>query len=371
MAKILCLIDSFKGTLSSRELGEITQRILNNKGHKVDFFPISDGGEGFLEAIHAFTHTKRIEIPVLNPLGKEIHARYAFDDVLGCAYIEMAQISGLNLLDKQIRNPKLATTYGLGQCIKEAVKHGAKKIIIGIGGSATNDGGAGMLEALGVRFFDHKQQEIKQIKPNDFMRIKSIDKQLFEETYKRLEVIVLSDVSNPLLGKQGATYIYGPQKGVSHEDVVTLEQGLNQYAKILSHAFNNDYIHANGAGAAGGVGFAFYTAFKSTFKSGINQLLTWLDFEKLSQKYDYIITGEGSIDEQSLQGKVIFGILNRSKASKVILVAGQCHLDDHMLKAYHIDHVYSVVGDGIATVEASIINPKQYFSELIEKIELK
>ena len=318
MAKILCMIDSFKGTLTSLELGQITKDILTNKGHDVDFIPISDGGEGFLDAVECIHKTKRISLKVNNPLFEMITSDYCYSETTRTAYIEMAQSSGLLLISNEMRNPKISSTYGLGEMIKHAVNLKANKIVIGIGGSATNDGGAGMLEALGVRFLNANNEPIHHITPIDFHQIDKIDIQEFKKIYNHVDMHILSDVTNPLLGLNGATYIYGKQKGATHIDQVLLEDWMNHYATKLSDAFQNNQIDKACSGAAGGVGFALRTAFKHNLMSGIDQILNWIDYENLSKAYDYVFTGEGKIDEQSLNGKVILGIANQTKQAKVI-----------------------------------------------------
>ena len=212
--KVLSIIDSFKGTISSKRLNELVTLELGNKGHIVDSITIADGGDGFLDAILGIIENVKVKKVMVNdPLFRSIESEYLVDKLNNTAYIELAKASGINLLTKEELNPFVASTYGLGELINDAINQGIKKIIIGIGGSATNDGGSGMLQALGVKFFDNKNQEIKNISNGKFKLINHIDETLFLEKIKGIEFITLSDVVNPLLGPTGATYIFSPQKG--------------------------------------------------------------------------------------------------------------------------------------------------------------
>ena len=359
--KVLSIIDSFKGTISSKRLNELVTLELVNKGHIVDSITIADGGDGFLDAILGIIENVEVKKVMVNdPLFRSIESEYLIDKLNNTAYIELAKASGINLLTKEELNPFVASTYGLGELINDAINQGIKKIIIGIGGSATNDGGSGMLQALGVKFFDNKNQEIKNISNGKFKLINHIDETLFLEKIKGIEFITLSDVVNPLLGPTGATYIFSPQKGAKIDELEILESNMKYYSSF------KEGLEKPGSGAAGGVGYALHAYFKSKFYPGIDYLLDLIDFDKLVDNYDYIITGEGKVDIQSLLGKVIFKISSRCIKKNVIIVCALNELDDINLNDYNITSIYSVVNESISK-EESMENPEQCFRKMIKE----
>lgn len=365
MAKILCLIDSFKGTLTSLELGSIAKDVLGRKGHDVEYIPISDGGDGFLDSIKHITKLKSKTIKVKDPNGNIISANYLIDHEQQKAYIEMAQSSGINLIDITKSSIFNRSTYGLGELIQTAVNDGAKTVYIGLGGSATNDGGAGMLEALGVKFFDSNHHVIKHIKPSDFSAIESIDTNHIEERFKDIEFVVFSDVDNPLLGSYGASVVFGPQKGLNIDDIKRADLLMNHYATKLEEVFNKRMHHQKGSGAAGGVGFALQMAFNATYRLGIDEILNMID---VTIDYDYIITGEGKIDHQSLSGKVIVGVIKKFKDSNIILVCGKNELQKSDLEGLNIYAVFDIIGNLNVSLTESLQEPKKYFKQLMELI---
>ena len=369
--KVLSIIDSFKGTITSKQLNEIVKEELEKKGHIVDCITIADGGDGFCEAIaDILENVKYKKVRVYNPLFQEIESEYLVDEVNNTAYIELAKASGINLIKKEELNPYITSTYGFGQLIDDAINSNIKRIIVGIGGSATNDGGSGMLEALGVKFLDANKQVIKHISNNRFKDIKSIDAKKFYEKInnKGIEFITLSDVSNPLLGETGATYIFSPQKGAKKESLSELEDNMRYFS-----SFKKEYRDYKGSGAAGGVGYALHAYFNAKFYPGIDYILDLVSFDKIVKKYDYVITGEGKVDIQSLLGKVIFKISSRCPISnnnqkKVIIVCAINDLKDIDLDKYNIENVYSIINDKKeVTIEESINNPIKYFRKMIEK----
>lgn len=366
---VLTIIDSFKGTISSKELGEITQEELGAKGHNVRVIPVADGGDGFCDAIEYIlisnnTKYERKNLNVLDPLFRNIESYYLVDLDNGIAYIELAKASGISLLSKEELNPFITSTYGFGQMIFDAINQGIKKIVLGIGGSATDDCGSGMLEALGVKFFNARDELITNINNTDLETVEYYDDDELEERIKDVEFIVLSDVTNPLLGRTGATYVFASQKGAKEEDLPYLEKNISNFASQ-----NITYINHPGAGAAGGVGYALLTYLKAKLYSGIDYILDLVDYEKLIENYDIIITGEGKIDRQSLNGKVVFRVSNRSMNKRVILVCAINELNNIDLNLYNINKVYSVVSDDV-TIEDSMNDPKHYYREMIRKIEL-
>ncbi|HHU55415.1 MAG TPA: glycerate kinase [Acholeplasmataceae bacterium] len=359
--KVLSLIDSFKGTISSKDLGRIMTKILRRKNIDAYYMPISDGGEGLLDVICHIKNTKKVYCNAIDPLGRKIKTYYLYNKKENTAYIEMAKSSGLMLIEKEKQNPLIANTYGLGLLIYNAIKKGIKHIIIGIGGSATNDVGVGMLNALGVKFYNHESNIMKEVNNNTLKQIKTIDLNIFNETIKNINFTVLSDVQNPLLGENGATYTYAKQKGAKEEELPILESNIKYFADLVKARLNIDDINFPGGGAAGGVGFAFKVFFNPDFKSGINYILDEIDFDNSS--YDILITGEGKIDNQTMQGKVISGILSRVKNKEIILVCGINELKNEK----NIPKIYSIV-DEISTIEYSLKYPIKAYKKLCEKV---
>jgi glycerate kinase len=366
--RVLSIIDSFKGTLTSLQLGQIMSEELNKKGIEADYIPISDGGDGFLDVIEMVVKTKRVEVTVSDPLGRKIQTYFLFDKKTQTAYLELAKSSGINLLSKSELNPFVTSTFGLGETIDQALAHGAKKMVVGIGGSATNDGGSGMLEALGCRFFDAEDHLLSSLSGRKLDRLCKIDDSDFLKKIAGVEFLIASDVTNPLLGKKGATYIFAKQKGAKAEELSFLEGKMENYATAVEQLKKKDFRTSPGAGAAGGVGFAFKSMFKASFLSGIEYILDLVHFETLIQNYDVIITGEGKIDQQSFDGKVVFGISQRAQNKKIVLVCALCEVSEAELKAKNIHKLYSIV-DSIASVEESMNHPAECFRKLCDSIK--
>lgn len=369
MAKILCMIDSFKGSMTSKALGEIAKDTLIQKGHQVSYFPISDGGDGFLDTIEHIFHYKKRTVSVANPNGDIVQASYLYDEQSKSAYIEMAQSSGIHLIDIKETSIFKRSTFGLGELIYDCINQGMKKIYIGLGGSATNDGGAGMLSAIGLKFLNDQNKVIENITPSDFLSIKGIDTSRFIDEYSNIEFILLSDVDNPLLGFRGSSYVFGPQKGLKQNEIPISESFMSHYATKLEEAFKRSKREVKGSGAAGGVGFGLMTACDAVYKSGIDEILSKIELNHTD--YDYIITGEGKIDDQSLNGKVIYGIIKKFKGSKIILVCGKNELSKDNLSELGVYAIYDIMGDLKVTLEQSMGEPAKYFKQLMETINIK
>jgi len=355
--KVLILIDSFKGSISSSTLGKLMQESLSEVNIESQYFPISDGGDGFLDAIENIVDTKREYLHVHDPLGKVINTYYLTNS--NTAYIEVAKASGLTLVDKL--KPDKANTYGFGELILDAVNKGYKKIILGIGGSATNDAGAGMLEALGVKFYDDANQEIKAIIPESLAKITKINHEGLTNKIKDINFTVLSDVNNPLLGENGATKVYGPQKGIKRDELNLYEEKINHFARMVTSVIGKDLTSYPGSGAAGGTGFSLKAFFEPTFTSGANFLLDLLRYKTIEKNYDYIITGEAKIDQQSLSGKVVSSILNNTDSKKVIIV---CAVNELTIDKYKI---FSIT-PSLATKEESLNNPVETYKKLTKEV---
>ena len=358
--RILSIIDSFKGTFTSLEVSHIVKEELEKKGAEVTCIPISDGGEGFLEAYNYINHLEKINVNTVDPFGRSINAIYLYDKETSLAVIELAQSSGITLIKKEERNPFKANTYGLGLVIKEAIFHGAKSILIGIGGSASNDGGCGMLEALGVKFYDKDDNLITGLCNEKLGLIERIDRKEFKELTSKIQFDVCSDVTNPLLGENGATYIFSKQKGAKDQDLEIMESNLEHFSSFLEGAT------IKGSGAAGGVGYAFRAYFNSFFHSGISYLLSQIHFTHLIREFDYIITGEGKIDKQSLTGKVISEIVRRCTSKRVLLLCGVNELKESLGTNVRI---VSVVGEKY-TLEDSLNHPEETLRNTIRRLIL-
>lgn len=322
-----CLIatDSFKGSLSSVEAAACVQKGILRvfPDAEITIMPVADGGEGTVETILAGLAGKAVYETALNPLGKPVEALFAILDT-GEAVIEMAKASGLLLVDPGERDILSASTYGTGQLIKKALDMGCRKICIGIGGSATNDAGAGMAQALGVRFLDKDGRELPP-GGGALGNLDRIDCMNVDPRLKECEVIVMCDVNNPLCGKDGASRTYGPQKGATHDMILKLDQNLTHFADIIKRDLGIDAREYPGAGAAGGLGMGLMCFAGAKLVRGIDTVLDLSAFDEKMKKTDVVITGEGKLDQQTMRGKVIYGILERcEKAEKpVIAICGR------------------------------------------------
>jgi glycerate kinase len=367
--KFLAIVDSFKGSISSKEAGQLIVETLRERDYEGTSFPISDGGEGFLETIQAINPFKQRFVSVLDPLGREIRTYYLLDEKDMVAYIELALVSGISLIDKKDRNPLNTSTFGLGQLVKDAINLQIKSIVLSIGGSCTNDGGAGLLEALGANFYDQHNEKLTFITGGLLERVHNIEVNNLFEFIKGVKFLTLCDVNNPLLGPNGATYIYGKQKGAGIKELAKLESNMKHYVEIINK-MNETYELFPGSGAAGGVGFCAKTFLDTDMRSGIEYVLDMIDYDKIYNNFDFIITGEGKIDRQSLNGKVIYGILKRTRNKKVIVLTGINALSQKELDKHPNLVVYSIVPN-IASLEDSLADPQRFLKILCEKIDVK
>ena len=319
---IIVAIDSFKGCLTSMEANQAAaegiRRVLPDA--EIVQVPVSDGGEGFLEAFHAAIGGELVEVTVRDPLMRPIKAKYLLKGET--AVIEMAQASGLTLLTNEERNPMVATSYGTGQLVADAVRKGAKHVIVGLGGSATSDAGMGMLQALK-----------ENLPPKD------------------VRFTIASDVKNPLYGENGAAQVFAPQKGATADDVLQLDERARKFAEDSARHFGYDRSQEEGAGAAGGLGYAFLQYLDADCKPGIQLLLDTIRFDDIIKDADLIITGEGAADRQTLMGKLPMGILQRSAGVPVCLIAGRIKNQEELLKA-GFARVACINPDGITLEEA-------------------
>ncbi len=325
--------DSFKGTMSSQEICDVmkTQILRHVPQAEVFSIPVADGGEGSVDCFLTAMGGQRIETTVQGPFGDPIQAYYGIVSE-HTAIIEMAACAGLPLVGDQA-NPEKTTTYGVGQLILDAVARGCTKIIVGLGGSCTNDGGTGAAAACGVRFLDENGREFVPV-GGTLKRIAAVETQTIDTRLENVEIIAMCDIDNPLCGPQGAAAVFGPQKGADAEMVTRLDQGLQHLSCIMHSQTGKDQKNTPGAGAAGGMGYGMLAFFKAALQMGIETVLDTVGFESLAQRADIILTGEGRMDSQSLRGKVVMGIARRAKPFNVPVVAVVGDIGDDIQAAY-------------------------------------
>ena len=319
MKKCVVVSDSFKGTVSSREICEIAQRVIPRHfpACEVVCIPVADGGEGTVDCFIQAMGAQRVGVTVTNALGEKSAAAYARLGEL--AIIEMAAAAGLPQVGA-LRSPGTATTYGVGELIAHAVHSGCKRILLGLGGSATNDGGCGCAAALGVGFLDADGQSFVPV-GDTLGRIARIDTAKADELLRSVEITVMCDVTNPLYGPTGAAYVFAPQKGADAEKVKSLDAGLRHFGDVIRSQYGLDVGAMPGAGAAGGMGAGCVALLGGMIQSGIDAVLDVTGFDRQLEGADLVITGEGRIDSQSAGGKVISGVARRTKAKGIPLIA--------------------------------------------------
>lgn len=322
MKKIILAFDSFKGSAGSLEIaGAARKGISKECPHcNVVSFPIADGGEGTTEAICTGLEVNHVTCTAHDPLMNPIEVTYGITPDGTTAILEMASASGLPLVPEALRNPMNTSTYGTGEIIRDALQKGCRRFILGIGGSATNDAGTGMLSALGIRFLDESGNPLKPIGSN-LIRIAAIDDSSLHPALQEATFTIACDVNNPFYGPQGAAFVYAPQKGASPEEVIALDEGLRHYADILRNQKGADIAVLPGAGAAGGMGGGLLPFLHATLKPGIDAILDILRFEESLHEADLIFTGEGKLDAQTGMGKALGGILQMAQGRNVPVIA--------------------------------------------------
>lgn len=354
MKKIVLAIDSFKGCLSSKEIeqciAEEIHRILPSC--QTVCIPIADGGEGMLDTLIEATQGTFVSTQAHDPLMRIRPARYGILGDQRTAIIEMAEINGLTTLSPIKRNPMKTSTYGTGELIKDALEKGFRRFIIGIGGSATNDAGMGMIQALGAHLYDKQGNELEQ-GGKIMEQIAHIDLNHLHPALKEATFIVACDVQNPFCGPQGAAYVFARQKGASEEQIRQLDEGMRHLALLIERDFSYNINKVKGAGAAGGLGGAFATFLQAHLQSGIDLLLDAVDFDRKITNADWIITGEGKADRQTAEGKVPAGVLKRAKKANipVMLIAGKVE-DKACLKQMGFARIVQVSPDNLPLEEA-------------------
>lgn len=368
--KVVIAPDSFKGSLTAVEVAEAMNVGVTNTFSqiKTELFPVADGGEGTLETLVAATNGKVKEMQVTGPLGEEVTAMYG---VLGdgkTCVIEVAVASGLELIPNEKLNPLKATTYGTGQLMKEALDDGYTSFLFALGGSATNDGGAGMLQALGAQLLDRNGREVAH-GGGHLAEIQTIDLTNFDERLQSCDVLIASDVQNPFIGPNGASAIFGPQKGATVEMVKLLDDNMAHWANQIEKTTGTSLHHLLGAGAAGGMGGACLAFFPSKIERGIDVVLKFIDFEKQVKDADLVITGEGKVDGQTASGKTPFGVAQAAKKVGVptIVIAGAVGADTESLYEHGVVSIHSIM-DKPMTIEEAMTNAAKLIEKSTEQV---
>lgn len=333
MKKIILIPDSFKGTMSSGEICEIMAGQINRHYPEASVIsiPVADGGEGSVDAFLTAMGGEQVWLDVKGPYGEDMQAYYGLIPD-GIAVVEMASAAGLPLVGDN-KNAERTTTYGVGQLIEHAARSGVNRLVVGLGGSSTNDGGAGAAAALGVRFFNEADESFVPVGAT-LREINRIDASGLCPELKQIELVTMCDIDNPLCGPHGAAAVFGPQKGADPEMVQRLDQGLRHLAGIARRDLGVDILDLPGAGAAGGMGGGMVAFLGSRLEMGIETVLNTVGFNELLQGADLVISGEGKIDTQSLRGKVVIGVARRTKKMGVPLIAIVGDIDDNIDGAY-------------------------------------
>jgi len=367
--KIVLAPDKFKGSLTGMEFCNAVHKGLLNviPEAEVVFLPLADGGDGTIEVANYYLYGELINLQVKNPLFQNRLATYLYTSDSKIACIEMAEASGLKLLKPSELDCKNATTFGTGQLILDAINRGAKEIILGIGGSATNDCGIGMAAALGYRFLDKRDVDVLPIGAS-LSQIVTIDDSQVNEDLKNVTFKIACDVTNPLYGKNGAAYVYAKQKGATEKDIEVLDKGLEDFSKVLDAKFKIQSQEVIGAGAAGGMGIAAKVFLNGDLISGIMLIKELAQFEKNIKNANWIITGEGKLDEQTLSGKTIQGVIDTAKQNgiKVAAFCGTLDLNEEQLKAFGISYKDAVMNYA-NNLDDAMINSADYVTKMAEE----
>jgi len=362
--------DSFKESMTAKEVCLAMEKGIKKANDKINCIhvPMADGGEGTMQSLIDATNGKVYSIKVVGPLSDEVEAEYGILGDGEVGVIEMASASGIQLVPKEKRNPLITTTYGTGQLIKACLDKGVKKILIGIGGSSTNDGGAGAMEALGAKFLDEKGAEIG-FGGGSLGKLKKIDLSNFDERLIKVEIEVASDVNNPLCGENGASNVFGPQKGATKEMIDVLDKNLRHYAEVIKDQCKKDVVNMPGAGAAGGLGAGLAAFLDGRLKKGIDLVIKYSGLEEKINLCDMVFTGEGSIDYQTKFGKTPIGVARLAKkyGKPVIALAGKVGDNIDGLYEDGIDSIFGIMR-GITSIEEALENGKENVEKTSENI---
>lgn len=368
--KIVIAPDSFKESMTALQAATAMEQGFREIFPDADIvkIPMADGGEGTVQALVDATAGEIVSAQVTGPLGEPVEAFYGLMGGGETAVIEMAAASGIQLVPKEKRNPLIATTRGTGELILAALNRGAKHIIIGIGGSATNDGGAGMAQALGARLLDAEGREIG-FGGGELHRLASIDLGGLDARLKDVKIEAACDVDNPLIGPRGASAVFGPQKGATPEMIATLDRNLSHYADVIEQATGLQIKEIPGAGAAGGLGGGLLAFLSAELRRGVEIVLNAVRFEERVQDAALVVTGEGKIDSQTVYGKTPMGVAQAAKkfGIPVIGIAGAVSQDSGVVHEHGIDALFSIV-PGIVTWTDALANAEAYIRQTARNI---
>lgn len=370
--KIVLAPDSYKNSLTAKQVAQSMKKGFAKVYPDAEFVnvPMADGGEGTVQSLVDARNGQMVTETVVNPLGNKTQAQYGLIDDGQVAVIEMAQASGIQFINQFTQNPYVTTTFGTGELIKSAIQKGAKTIIIGIGGSATNDGGAGMAQALGAHLLDDKGEELQyggaMLKKLDHIDISEMLPEL-----KDVKVVIASDVTNPLTGENGASHVFGPQKGANPEMVDFLDEALSHYADVLKRDLGKDLEQTPGAGAAGGLGAGLLAFTNSQMRSGVDIVVDYTGLKDIVQDADVVITGEGQIDFQTKFGKTPIGVAKATKAvnpnATIIAIAGSVGEKISELYPLGIDAIFTCV-PGVEDLSKAIADTDKNLQQVSENI---
>ncbi len=367
--KVVLAPDKFKGSLTGFEFCDAVEKGLNQvfKNIEIVKMPLADGGDGTIDVVRHYIQGERTNIMATNPFFKPIQSSYILSKATNVAFIEMAETSGLKLLTQDELDCMNGTSLGFGELIFDAIERGTKELILGIGGSATNDGGMGMAQALGFRFLDYNDEQLKPI-GSSLIKVRKIDTSNVHPKINNIKIKVACDVSNPFYGSEGAAYIYAAQKGASEEEIELLDKGLQNYAKIIQKEFGVNVQDLKGAGAAGGMGAAASVFLKGELVSGIDLIKDLADFDSAINDADWIITGEGQLDTQTLSGKTIAGVLTSAKKRNIPVAAlcGSIAISKKESSSFGLNYIASI-SEGCNDLEESILNAYSNLAKASEK----
>lgn len=362
--------DSFKESMTAKEVCVAMERGIKKVNSNIQCIhvPMADGGEGTMQSLVDATGGEVYSLEVVGPLGNKVKAEYGILGNGEIGVLEMASASGIHLVSLEERNPLITTTYGTGELIKACLDRGVKKLLIGIGGSATNDGGVGVIQALGGRLLDKEGNELG-FGGGELEKLDRIDLTNFDRRLKDVVIEVACDVSNPLCGENGASYIFGPQKGANVEMIKILDNNLKHYAKVIKEQFDKDVLEIAGAGAAGGLGAGLMVFLNGNLKKGIEIVIEYSGLEKKVKNCDMVWTGEGSIDFQTQYGKTPLGVATVAKKynKPVVALSGRVGDDIDILYEKGIDSIFGIMR-GVTTIDEALKNGKENIERTSENI---
>ncbi|PKR77087.1 glycerate kinase [Halalkalibacillus sediminis] len=362
--------DSFKGSISAKKAAQVMEKACKQvlPVEEVVTKPMADGGEGTVDALIFATKSKRFHKEVTGPFGEKVQALYGWNDATKTAYIEIAEVAGLVSIPVEKRDPMKTTSYGLGELIIHALDNKAERVIVGLGGSATNDGGLGMLQALGAKFFS-QQKLIGRGFGEDLLNVEEADLSGLDRRLQHTEISVATDVTNPLCGPEGASYIFGPQKGASSNEIAQLDDALNKFAEMVEKKSGHEYSNAAGSGAAGGLGFALLVA-GGKLVSGAELVSEIIKLEEEIMKSELVLTGEGQSDRQTLFGKApgyVAGLANKHDVPVVVISGGIDDEDQELNK--HFSGVFSIMERPMSVEESMERAEELLFNQTVRVLQ--